>query len=97
MPQPGFQTRLRPLVARYMAKTPAITATKTGTQTRAEVILSRRVVMVARMITRKTAASSPPMTGEMTQLMATAPIVGQLTTAKPAEAMPAPKTPPTTA
>src|SRR6056297_2659988 len=45
---------------------------------------------------RNAAAITPPNTGEMTQLAAMAPIVGQFTAAKPAAAMPAPITPPTT-
>src|SRR5699024_3618248 len=87
----------RPLVARYMAKTPVMMATKIGTQTRAAEILSMRLVMVAMMIASRAAAAIAPSTGEITQLAAMAPIIGQLTIPKPAEAMPAPTTPPTTA
>ena len=42
------------------------------------------------------AAIRPPKTGEITQLAAIVPIVGQFTAAMPAAAMPAPMTPPTT-
>ena len=45
---------------------------------------------------RKAAAMTPPRTGEIIQLAAIVPIVGQFTAAKPAAAMPAPITPPTT-
>src|SRR5690606_23706996 len=68
-----------------------------GTQMRAAVILSSRCVIVALMIIRMVAAIIPPMTGEMTQLAAIAPMVGQFTMAKPADTMPEPTTPPTTA
>ena len=46
---------------------------------------------------RKPAATTPPITGEMTQLAAIASICSQLTAPSPAPAMPAPTTPPTTA
>ena len=53
--------------------------------------------MIRDLITkRKNAATAPPKTGEMTQDAAIAPIVSQLTAAKPAAAIPAPITPPTT-
>src|SRR6056297_1530956 len=48
------------------------------------------------MSARKPAAMIPPSTGEITQLAAMALMVGQLTAPKPAAAMPAPMTPPTT-
>ena len=93
----GDQTRLSPLVARYIAKTPVMTATKIGTQMRAAEILSMRLVMVDMITASMPAAAMPPKTGEMTQREAMAPIVGQLTTPKPAAAIPEPTTPPTTA
>ena len=48
------------------------------------------------MTARKAAAITPPSTGEITQLAAMAPMVGHDTAPKPAAAMPAPITPPTT-
>src|SRR6056297_4184675 len=45
---------------------------------------------------RNAAAITPHSTGEITQLAAIAPIVGQFTAANPAAAIPAPITPPTT-
>src|SRR5215217_8090910 len=74
-----------------------MTATNMGTHDLAAEILSRRVVIVARTMTRNIAATMPPMTGEMTQLAAMLPIIGQATTEKPAAMIPAPTTPPTTA
>src|SRR6056297_3788738 len=45
---------------------------------------------------RNRAAMIPPKTGEITQLAAILAMVGQFTAAKPAAAIPAPMTPPTT-
>src|SRR6056297_604535 len=45
---------------------------------------------------RNRAAMMPPKTGEITQLAAILAMVAQLTAAKPAAAIPAPMTPPTT-
>ena len=53
-------------------------------------------MMRALMNHKKPAALSPPSTGEITQLAAMAPIMPQLIAPKPAAAIPAPMTPPTT-
>ena len=53
-------------------------------------------MMRALMNHKNAAATAPPNTGEITQLAAILVIVGQFTAAKPAAAMPAPITPPTT-
>ena len=45
---------------------------------------------------KNAAAMAPPSTGEITQLAAILDMVGQFTAAKPAAAIPAPITPPTT-
>src|SRR6056297_3915377 len=45
---------------------------------------------------RNAAAITPPSPGEITQLAAIAPMVGQFTAPSPAAAIPAPITPPTT-
>ncbi len=66
-----------------------------GTQRRAAVSLSSTSLIFALMNDRNSAAITPPSTGEITQLAAICPIVGQFTAATPAAAIPAPITPPT--
>ena len=70
--------------------------TKTGTHFLAAAILSLWYIILDLINHKKTAAIAPPRTGEITQLAAIFPIVGQLTAANPAAAIPAPITPPTT-
>src|SRR5690606_42014345 len=72
------------------------TATSTGTQRRAAATRSACSKMRERAVSRKAAASTPPITGDTTQLATMAPITGQLMAEKPAETMPAPITAPTT-
>jgi hypothetical protein len=95
VPVEGFQIFEKPLSARYMAKTPAIRPIMTGTHRRAAATRSSRKSTCHLTKPSSAAAIRPPSTGEITQLAAIAPMVGQLTMPKPAAAMPAPSTPPT--
>src|SRR6056300_275313 len=91
-----FMIFFRPLSAKYTENAPPIIPTKTGTQTRAAEILSSRYTIRFLINQRNRAATTPPKTGEITQLAAILYMVGQFTAANPAAAIPAPITPPTT-
>jgi len=70
-------------------------ATTTGTQRRAAAILSCWSNTANFRNAKNRAAIMPPISGEMTQLAAILPMVGQLTAPNPVAAIPAPMTPPT--
>ena len=74
-----------------------MTATSAGTQRRAAAILSSLKTIWNLMAARKMAAMMAPSRGEITQLAAIAPIIGQSTAVQLAAAIPAPRTPPTIA
>ena len=93
----AVQSLFSPFVARYMENAEAMIATRTGTQRLAAAILSSLSRMANLMKARKSAATTPPSTGEITQLAAILPMVPQFTAAVPVAAIPAPSTPPTMA
>ncbi len=86
----GFHKRLNPLLTMYMANTPAISATRTGTHRFAAPIRSSRKIISHFTSPSSVAAITPPDSGEMTQLAAILPITAQFTASTPAaiEALP---------
>src|SRR5690606_11388223 len=93
----GDHTWRRPFMPMYRTNTPLIRATSAGTQRRAAATRSSRNRISHLIAASRAAATTPPMTGEMTQLATMPPMVGQATTAGPAAATPDPITPPTMA
>ena len=79
----------------YAVKAPAIKEIKIGTHLEAASLLSLTFKIFTIIKYNNSAATTPPKTGEITQLAAIAAIVPQLTIEAPATVRPAPRIPPT--